>query len=535
MVGLFAKARNEMLERSTARVGDLSVKGRYHHGSRVLEDDYVIDYDEALGEGCSGNVFLARALRTGVTFAVKSFDLEKMSHQRQKDVTGEVEIFLSMDHPHVVRLMDVYDTGKALKFVMEHMAGGELYSHLSELGRFPEQEAAQATLYMLRAVHYLHSEGVVHRDLKMENFMYEQKHSDDPSHFIKLNDFGFSKFFKEGEKMQDSLGTVLYVAPEVISRKYSGGSCDMWSLGVIVFTLLSGSMPFLGKTQNAVLRAIRRGKVLMTSSNWANVSEHGKDFVQKLLVVKPSERMTASQALSHPWLMAVETPPDPALDASVVRAFVQFSKLTGWKQTCLKMMAWTLSGEARRELRESFINSTLSRSGLLKVSALHSSILQRPDIAPEEKIELCEVLKCIDTDTGGTLHYSDFLAAMMAEDPELHDAALYRTFWHFAQDSRGDEITPVSFKEMIGNYVDEEEVDRFFKIADTNKDGKIEAEEFVNALCLGPKEKTIKNVQMQLRQRTLALEASRSSYNSRCSQCSGLCRWWSDLRGGPGK
>merc|ERR1719240_568731 len=137
---------------------------------------------------------------------------------------------------------------------MEHMSGGELFDRLVEKTVFPESEAASTIWQMLLAVNYLHHEGVTHRDLKLENFLYDAP----GSNFLKLIDFGFSKFWKN-EKYKEALGTLTYVAPEVLKRSYDCFACDLWSLGCITFILLFGYMPFQASDDDALARLIVRG------------------------------------------------------------------------------------------------------------------------------------------------------------------------------------------------------------------------------------------------------------------------------------
>merc|ERR1712176_1464300 len=164
--------------------------------------------------------------------------------------------------------------------------------HITRLERFTERDAANAVHQMLLAVYYLHSQNIVHRDLKLENFLYEKKDSS----FLKLIDFGFSSLLSDPNiRMNMSCGTMSYVAPEVLAKSYTS-QCDMWSLGVIVFILLSGYMPFSGDDK-AQLKHIQEGSYRIISSRWKHVSATAKDFTFKLLQVEPTLRPTAKQAL----------------------------------------------------------------------------------------------------------------------------------------------------------------------------------------------------------------------------------------------
>merc|ERR1719265_1112560 len=170
--------------------------------------------------------------RPGQRFAVKTLKIGtgvqnflKKDHLQQ--LKGEVENYLSMDHPHIVRLYDVYESKSELHLVMECAGGGELFEHVTKKKRFSEYEASDALRQMLLALNYIHSHGIVHRDVKLENFIFDSKSSG----HLKLIDFGFSKMWDQtsGEKMKQSLGTLAYAAPEVLNRSYTS-QCDLWSL-----------------------------------------------------------------------------------------------------------------------------------------------------------------------------------------------------------------------------------------------------------------------------------------------------------------
>merc|ERR1719478_982477 len=167
------------------------------------------------------------------------------------------------------------------------MEGGELFHRVTKRRHFTEKDAAEAAFQMLLAVNYIHTHGIVHRDIKLENFLYEKPDSD----HLKLIDFGFSHIWEPNTKMALSCGTLAYVAPEVLKKSYTS-QCDLWSTGVILFILLAGYMPFSGN-ERVQRKAIEDGNYSWRADRWKSVSSEAIDLVKRLLEKDPAKRLTA--------------------------------------------------------------------------------------------------------------------------------------------------------------------------------------------------------------------------------------------------
>jgi calcium-dependent protein kinase len=461
----------EATESAEARVGRTSVQGRYHRLPKRIDDDYIIKSEEALGEGYNGSVYLATNKTTGRKFAVKAFKLSGVDETKKSQLATEAGIYLSMDHPHVARLVDVYESEHTLSLVMECCEGGELFDRVSARKRFTEVDAADSTVQMLLAVNYLHSCGVVHRDLKLENFLYEKK-AGEGADFLKLIDFGFSKIWEKNTKMELSCGTLSYVAPEVLSRSYTS-QCDLWSLGVIVFILLAGYMPFTG-SEGAQIDLIRDGKFKMKKERWEKVSTLGFDFVKKLLVTNPKVRLTAPQALQHPWITdrAGMVTRRNSLNREVVDGLCAFAYESQFRRACMHLMAWSLTVEERAEVREAFLELDVNKTGTITVSEMKQVLEAKFDF-PED--EAMKVFKALDTENSNEIHYSEFLGAMVSSRIALHDDLLKSTFRRFDMDNSGF-ITHEDLRKVLGVSVC---LDGAVKDMDQDKDGKISCEEFI--------------------------------------------------------
>jgi len=450
------------------KFGPTGVSGRYHRTPRKITDQYTIHSKQVLGSGYSGNVFVARSIQTGDKFAVKGFQLKGLSNEERLQLKAEAEIFLAMDHPHVARLVDVYESEK-LHLVMECMDGGELFHRVCQQKVFSEDAAAVAVWQMLLSINYIHSHNIVHRDLKLENFLYESKDSD----HLKLIDFGFSKIWDPNSKMVKRCGTLQYIAPEVLEKSYTS-KCDIWSLGVITFMLLVGYMPFTG-TDAILVRDIQDGKYKMTGA-WNNVSEQAWMFVKKCLIVNAEYRLSAKELLGHKWIE--ERGQGPTLshvDRSIADALSNFAHISQFRRVCMSVMAWSLTNEERAKVRKAFVDLDLAHEGAIQVADLRSVLKQNFNF--DEK-EISCIIDALDQNSDQKIYYSEFLAAMVSTRIFIHDAMLRSAFRRFDRNNAGY-ITPDDLVAMLGKSSKLENVSEMMSEVEVSNCGRISCEEFL--------------------------------------------------------
>uniref|UniRef100_A0A8C3RH40 non-specific serine/threonine protein kinase n=1 Tax=Cyanoderma ruficeps TaxID=181631 RepID=A0A8C3RH40_9PASS len=268
------------------------------HGNNIhFTDGYEIKEDIGIGSYSVCKRCVHKATET--EFAVKIIDKSK------RDPSEEIEILLRYgQHPNIITLKDVYDDGKFVYLVMELMRGGELLDRILRQKCFSEREASAVLCTITRTVDYLHSQGVVHRDLKPSNILYMDESGNPDS--IRICDFGFAKQLRaENGLLMTPCYTANFVAPEVLKRQGYDAACDIWSLGILLYTMLAGFTPFANgpdDTPEEILARIGSGKYALTGGNWDSVSDTAKDIVSKMLHVDPHQRLTAVQVLRHPWI-----------------------------------------------------------------------------------------------------------------------------------------------------------------------------------------------------------------------------------------
>jgi len=464
---------NEALARASDRLGNISISGRYHRLPKHLEEDYVVD-SRVLGSGYNGDVYMAKKRDShGATFAIKEFKLRGIDSKKRQELEQECEVYLGMDHPHVARLVDVYEEEDRLSLVMECMEGGELFDRVIERKRFSEKDAQAAAYQMTLAINYLHSHGVVHRDIKLENWLYDQKGSD----HLKLIDFGFSKVWDPNIKMKMSCGTLSYVAPEVLQKCYTE-LCDMWSLGVVIFILLGGYMPFSGPDDQQQAN-IKAGKFKFKEEKWKGISQSAVDFVKKLIVVDTSVRLSATMALEHPWLKDKTLSNEAAgVSDEVVSSMYAFAQESKFRRACMLAMAWSLSNEERAKVRQAFMDMDKDHQGTVSLAEFKQVIQEKYHLS-DEKIE--NVFNNIDVAGNHEIQYSEFLAAMVSKRIALHDDLLHDAFRRFDVDNSGF-ITKENLKEVMGDECSDEDLTKMMEEVDQGHQGKISYKEFIDYL-----------------------------------------------------
>nr|XP_033811120.1 ribosomal protein S6 kinase alpha-1 isoform X2 [Geotrypetes seraphini] len=282
-----------------------------------FNDGYVVK--EAIGVGSYSVCKRCVHKTTNMDYAVKIIDKSK------RDPSEEIEILLRYgQHPNIITLKDVYDDGKYVYLVTELMRGGELLDKILRQKCFSEREASAVLYTICRTVDYLHSQGVVHRDLKPSNILYVDESGNPES--IRICDFGFGKQLRaENGLLMTPCYTANFVAPEVLKRQGYDEGCDIWSLGILLYTMLAGYTPFANgpdDTPEEILNRIGGGKFTLKGGNWNTISESAKDLVCRMLHIDPHRRLTASQVLKHQWVTQRDQLPRSQLshqDANLIK------------------------------------------------------------------------------------------------------------------------------------------------------------------------------------------------------------------------
>eukprot|EP01083_Nonionella_stella_P002679 7687_1 len=278
-----------------------------------------------IGEGAFARVRKITRKSDKAVFALKMIKKKGKSSEDIAALQREILVLQKCDHENIVRLGDWCDTKKRIYMVVEFCDGGDVFERVVQYKKFSEKSAIHVVTQVASGLGHVHKQKFVHRDLKPDNLMYLTKAVDSP---IKIIDFGLAGDCGEGP-CKTPCGTAHYAAPEVLSSLEYDQSADMWSLGVIIYTLLCGFPPFFDASNNMknLYHLIKKGQYSFPSPFWDDITENAKDLIGKLLLKDPSARLNAEQVLLHPWVVNADAAPDKDLGNQYVQ------QMSHWQST----------------------------------------------------------------------------------------------------------------------------------------------------------------------------------------------------------
>lgn len=433
-------------------------------------------------------------------FALKSIHLDRVSPLFLQELKNEIHILRSMDHPSIVKAHEVYLCSDQIYLVLELCAGGDLYTK----SPYTEKQAARIMSQMCSALTYMHAHKIVHRDLKFENVMFSTKTSMD----IKVIDFGLSKkFLGKTGVMTDRVGTMyveyrprdcsdcvfqislLYyflsfwfsytMAPQVLQGVYSS-QADLWAAGVIAYMLLSSSKPFYSKKRRKLIDLIMRGTVSFSNPIWETVSDSGKDFCKKLIVVDPKVRLNAAQAVQHDWIVNREQHldelPDQRLLDAIDDGLVHYRQTSQLKKLALNVIAHRSTSSEILSLKRAFKKFDTENNGVLSFEEFKKAL----ENLNYDEATMSEIFDSIDVNQNGYIMYTEWLAATIEAHGHIEEDRIAEAFDRLDSDDTGY-ISRANLKEVLGKDSSPEEIEEIIKAADLNKDGKISYQEFLQS------------------------------------------------------
>lgn len=405
--------------------------------SRQLFAKYELGKEVGRGHfGYTCSAWCKKGPLKGQEVAVKVILKSKMTTPiAMGDVKREVSILQSLSgHDNLVSFYDSFEDDDNVYIVMELCRGGELLDRiLAKGGNYPEEEAKAIMVQIVSVAAYCHLQGVVHRDFKPENFLFS---TEDTESSLKAIDFGLSDFVRPDERLTDIVGSAYYVAPEVLQRSY-GTEADMWSIGVIAYILLCGSRPFWARSESAVFRSIIKLEPNFEDDPWPSLPEDAKDFVKKLLHKDYRKRLTAAQALCHPWLSSTYqdiTIPLDILTLKLVKSYIFTSPL---RRAALVAMEKMLPTAQLVYFQKQFALLGPNKNGFISVQNF-KSVLSKCATDAMKDSQVLDYASMMNSLQYKKLDFEEFCAAALSvhqmegmENWEQHAVTAYQ---HFEKD-----------------------------------------------------------------------------------------------------
>ena len=466
------------------------------HRNSLRSSSYILDkfsiqkdfrkkyeYQALIGSGAFGKVrlYLDRDSRS-FKYAIKTIKKNIFKKHSIDSIKREVDILRSMDHPNIVKYFETYEDECYLHIVMEYIAGDNLFRVLTDQKgfKFTERTISKIMTCLLKAVLFLHHNGIIHRDIKPENIVFVE-----PDNFkaLKLIDFGLS-IQQNAKKDNRRVGTPYYMSPEMVRGNFNYAS-DVWSIGVILFIMVTGKQPFRGKSKEEVFDKIKKGAYDKNILNKAKCSKEVKDLIKKMLVTEHSKRITVESALDHIWFKQFEKNKNINLvvDQEIIDSLKQFQYQNIFQKEIRFYLAKLCSDKEIIKLKNAFLAIDKDNSGEIEYEEI-PKIFSELNIKASDT-ELKNIFSSMDFHCDGKVNYSEFLAATISTINFNKEEKLWSAFKYFDTTDSGY-ITLDSVMDALNNsgvIIDEEGLNNTFNELQ-KKEKKINFNEF-KAIALG--------------------------------------------------
>jgi len=464
-----------------------------------LDNEYEVG--NQLGQpGQFGVAFQCKRISDGASYAVKRIekarfidtkvgcsDVDRATYYAQ--FRDEIAIMREMDHPNIVKLIDVFEDPDCLYLVMEKCDGGELFDRIKKKKRYSEKDAAAVLFEFAKGIQALHQKDIAHCDLKPDNILFLTDDDDAP---LKIIDFGMSKHSPAGENhITGFRGTPYYVAPEIVEKQTYTYHCDMWSFGVISFVMLFGFPPFHSRTgeDDDIYELIKQGFQAETKPGYGpwfpakqEISESAKDLITRCLETDPVKRYSATEALEHPWVTGQSASEVP-LVGLVLKNLHEFTAGCQLKAAVLDVMTDLLTDAEVANLQKTFKSIDKDGDGQITAEELRKAVETQIDSEHkgEDMKNFEEIIQMADLDGDGKLSYKELLATSVQRKMKLKEERMFAAFEKFDKDKNGF-ITAEELIELMaegGKTISADEATSIIAEVDTNGDGEISEEEFM--------------------------------------------------------
>ena len=461
--------------------------------SNTIIEDHDIDVGQdykklrLLGEGAFSEVYEAQNRITDIIRAMKIIKkMPKGSEQTESEIINEINIYKAMDHPNIVKIFSFYSNQTTYSIIMEYCKGGKLLDEIKKNEPFDEKKATYIMYQIFSAIYYCHNMNIMHRDLKPENILIANRNKNNAYPNIKIGDFGMAKIMEKSLE-EKIVGTIHYIAPEVLMKKYNK-KCDLWSCGVIMYALLSKRPPFTGANNEEIMNSILKGTYDLKSPPFDKISNNALDLIQKLLTVDVEKRISAKEALNHPWFKENNSKEiyNEILDESIVEKLLtnlkNYKKSSILQETALAYLVHNFP-QMKDVINSCKLFNQIDVNGDGKITEKELYDGLRGKIKSESLEEdVKKIYQKLDMDDDGYIEYEEFVRAAVTKEKFMGDNVLKFAFRFFDKDNSGkitfDEIEKVFKNSIVDKEHIEESLNKIIFEVDLNWDKKISFEEF---------------------------------------------------------
>ncbi|GAB5353535.1 hypothetical protein AAMO2058_000043900 [Amorphochlora amoebiformis] len=439
-----------------------------------------------LGAGMTGAVHVGIHRDTGVRYAIKSINKRKLDPAQLGELKNEVALLRILDHPSIVRLYEVYELPNRMYLVMQLLEGKDL----GQVRFNTERQVAKVMRKIVHAIGYCHSKGVVHRDIKLENFVFT---SVDNLEDVIVIDFGIGKKTVAGDlkveiteskatqkrNMKTVCGTPYYMSPQVLDGRYDQ-KCDCWAIGVLAFILLTSRPPFNGRYKRELDNRIRAGVVQYPNS----MSVNARNFISNLLKVDARQRWTCQQALQSDWMKNVQLADVKSfeIEKDTLEKMIQFQQAGRLKKMALMIRAFTDTSKRVQKLKATFDSLDTTGTGTLTHPELKEALVRH-----KINLDSKTVFDALDVDKRGEISYTEFLAATMGDELQS-DREILKGLFDSLDITKNGRITKKDLLKFLGSDAKKYDVEQLLGEGDETGNLEITFEEFVKMMERGPGE-----------------------------------------------
>ena len=451
-------------------------------GKGEFKENYEVG--KKLGGGTYGQVYLCTKKKTNEKVAVKVLKRNKKNNKLNKELLSEIELLKVLDHRNIINIFEFYEGSSLIYIVTHYCKSGNLFQYVRKTNNYISESQVSVLLFqILSAINYCHQQNIIHRDIKPENIMLDDN-SKCGYPFIRIIDFGTAKYL-EKEYENEVIGTPYYIAPEVIKKRYDS-KCDLWSIGILLYFLISKKRPFDGKKIEEIFEAINNKEVNLSIKPFDTTSDELKDILIKLLKKNPNERLNAQDALNHPWFIKNKTKEKLSyLSTTDMNELLDNIRNYNPKNVLQQITLSYLvnknpNAETVNKASCLFIKLDKDNNGIIDnkefVHGLKTLFDEEGKNVDEEF--LINNFKRIDSNNNGNIEYDEFVRAAIDKKEFLNEDIMKDAFDHFDKDDSGQ----ITVDEIANVFGFNEIINEFFTVieeCDIDQNGSVELDEFI--------------------------------------------------------